>query len=63
MTVDQALAFSARGMRRFLFSFDLCCELSEELFGQLVEAERDLLDDNESYEGMERDLLVYGRQG
>ena len=61
LTVDQALAFSARGMRRFLFSFDLCCELSDELFAELVGAEPELLDDQSSYEGMERDLLVYGR--
>lgn len=61
VAVDQALAFSARGMRHFLFSFDLCCELSEELFGELVEAERELLDDDGSYEAMESDLSVYGR--
>jgi hypothetical protein len=60
--VDQALAFSARGMRRFLFSFDLCCELPQAVFDRLVEHERDLLGDSESWEGMEADLLVYGRR-
>jgi phytoene/squalene synthetase len=49
-------------MRRFLLTFDLCCELSEEEFRRIVTADRDQLDDDDSYEGMEAELLVYGRR-
>ncbi|MCA0143348.1 hypothetical protein [Blastococcus sp. LR1] len=62
VTVDQALGFSARGMRRFLLSFDVCCELTEERFHRIVTAERELLEDQSSFEGTEADLVLYGRR-
>jgi hypothetical protein len=58
--VDQALVFSARGMRRFMLTFDLCAEVTDAQFQAVVAASRDRFRDLDPYP--EAHLHVYGRR-